>query len=56
MSNLIYIFKVVVDFTAAWYGPCRYIEPTFNEYAAKYTDVDFVKIDVDELFVCPFHI
>lgn len=41
---------VVVYFTATWCGPCRYMEPTFNEYAAKYTDVDFVKIDVDELF------
>lgn len=26
------------------------MEPILNEFAARYTDVDFVKIDVDELF------
>ncbi|XP_073131066.1 thioredoxin H2-like [Henckelia pumila] len=41
---------MVVDFTASWCGPCRYIEPAINEFAVKYTDVDFIKIDVDELF------
>ncbi|GAB4839921.1 hypothetical protein Ancab_020631 [Ancistrocladus abbreviatus] len=40
---------IVIDFTAAWCGPCRSMEPTIDEFAAKYTDVDFVKIDVDEL-------
>ncbi|XP_009592735.1 thioredoxin H2-like [Nicotiana tabacum] len=40
---------VVIDFTAAWCGPCKYIEPVINDFAAKYTDVEFVKIDVDEL-------
>lgn len=46
-----YLFKVVIYFTATWCGPCRYMEPTINELAAKCTDVDLVKIDVDELFV-----
>ncbi|KAL2559588.1 Thioredoxin H2 [Forsythia ovata] len=40
---------MVIDFTAAWCGPCRYMEPAMNEFAAKYTDVEFIKIDVDEL-------
>ena len=44
--------KIVIDFTASWCGPCQYIEPSINELAAKYTDVEFVKIDVDELDVC----
>ncbi|CAI9092746.1 OLC1v1028073C2 [Oldenlandia corymbosa var. corymbosa] len=43
---------IVIDFTASWCGPCRYIEPAIYEFAAKYTDVEFVKIDVDELEVC----
>ncbi|KAL3511182.1 hypothetical protein ACH5RR_030583 [Cinchona calisaya] len=40
---------IVIDFTASWCGPCRYIEPAINDLANKYTDVEFVKIDVDEL-------
>ncbi|KAL2543064.1 Thioredoxin H2 [Abeliophyllum distichum] len=41
--------QMVIDFTATWCGPCRYMEPAMNEFAAKYTDVEFIKIDVDEL-------
>ncbi|KAF3627017.1 Thioredoxin H4 [Capsicum annuum] len=40
---------VVIDFTATWCGPCKYMDPVLNDLAAKYTDVEFVKIDVDEL-------
>ncbi|XP_021747813.1 thioredoxin H1-like [Chenopodium quinoa] len=41
---------VVVYFTAKWCGPCRSMEPTIKEFAAKYNNVELVKIDVDELF------
>ncbi|KAL8137893.1 hypothetical protein V2J09_003894 [Rumex salicifolius] len=40
---------IVIDFTAEWCGPCKLMEPTLDELAAKYSDVDFVSIDVDEL-------
>ncbi|XP_049365939.1 thioredoxin H2-like isoform X2 [Solanum verrucosum] len=40
---------VVIDFTATWCGPCKNMDPTINDFASKYTDVEFVKIDVDEL-------
>ncbi|GJM96945.1 hypothetical protein PR202_ga13829 [Eleusine coracana subsp. coracana] len=43
---------LVIDFSASWCGPCRFIEPAFKEMASRFTDAIFVKIDVDELAVC----
>ncbi|CAM8953145.1 unnamed protein product [Rhodiola kirilowii] len=40
---------MVIYFSASWCGPCRYMEPIVNELAAKYSEVEFIKIDVDEL-------
>ncbi|KAL0336293.1 UNVERIFIED_CONTAM: Thioredoxin H2 [Sesamum radiatum] len=42
-------WKIVIDFTASWCGPCQYIQPAINDFAEKYTDVEFIKLDVDEL-------
>lgn len=30
------------------------MEPIMRDFAATYTDVEFIKIDVDELDVCSF--
>ncbi|KAB2011480.1 hypothetical protein ES319_D09G023800v1 [Gossypium barbadense] len=40
---------MVIDFSASWCGPCKFMEPFLNAMAAKFTDVEFVKLDVDEL-------
>ncbi|KAL8106242.1 thioredoxin H2-like [Apium graveolens] len=40
---------MVIDFTASWCRPCHMMEPIIRDFAATYLDVQFIKIDVDEL-------
>ncbi len=37
----------LIEFGAAWCGPCRAFEPVMRELAARHPDVSIRKVDVD---------
>ncbi|KAG8986784.1 hypothetical protein FRB90_003782, partial [Tulasnella sp. 427] len=40
---------VVIDFHAAWCGPCHTIAPIYSQLADEFKTVTFTKVDVDKL-------
>lgn len=40
--------KLLVQYTASWCGPCKALTPRLSNLSNKYSDVTFVKVDVDE--------
>ncbi|KAF2569797.1 hypothetical protein F2Q68_00025415, partial [Brassica cretica] len=40
---------LVIDFTAAWCGPCKAMEPRVKEIVSRYPEAVFARVDVDKL-------
>ncbi|CAH0515056.1 unnamed protein product [Peronospora belbahrii] len=41
--------KTIVYFMAKWCPPCKMISPIYDELSTKHEDIEFAKLDVDEL-------
>jgi len=40
--------KLLVQYTATWCSPCKALTPRLSNLSNKYSDVTFVKVDVDD--------
>ena len=40
--------KLLVQYTAAWCGPCKALTPRLSNLSNRYDNITFVKVDVEE--------
>lgn len=38
----------IIDFSASWCGPCRMMEPVLEDFSTRQSEVDILKVDIDE--------
>lgn len=50
-EKTVVFLKLVIDFTAAWCGPCKAMEPRVKEITSRYPEAVFARVDVDRLMV-----
>ena len=48
-ENIIKNQHVVIDMFAEWCGPCQKIMGPMNQLASQYSNITFVKVDIDKL-------
>lgn len=46
---------IVLLFTAEWCGPCKQLKPRLEQLSKQYTNVVFLKIDVDKCESLSYH-
>ena len=39
---------IIIDFSAKWCGPCKYIAPKYEQLSDDMPDIVFCKVDIDE--------
>jgi thioredoxin 1 len=48
-------YDVIIDFYAAWCGPCKNMAPSFASAARQFPDKLFVKVDIDKFEALASH-
>ncbi len=42
--------KVILKLSADWCGPCKRISPFFHDLSKRYTDIEFIEVNVEDDF------